>query len=112
MLRRRLTNDARLIEDLKLRDECLKYAWEFCNDVYRTDAIMLYPPFIIAIASVYLAMLQVQRDPSDWLNKLNVDQTQLDQVIKILTDLYETYTFTKKDEIEKILVKLNTVVPQ
>lgn len=72
---------------------------------------MMYPPFLIAIAAVYLSLLQVQRDPADWLNKLNVDTTQLDQVIKILMNLYETHTLIRKDEVEKLIAKLNTIVP-
>ncbi len=30
-------------------------AWSVANDSYRTDALFLYPPFVIALASIYVA---------------------------------------------------------
>lgn len=97
-----------------------------CNDSYSTDAILLYPPFLVAIGCVYIAFLQVQRDPTEWLSKLNVQpkqvritgdssciykEKQLDRVIELLLGYYKRYKPTLKQELENLIVQLNKLVP-
>lgn len=54
------------------------------NDSYRTDVILFYPPYIVALAALliaqavakvseFLSNLKEQRDISKWLSSLRVD---------------------------------------
>ncbi|KAI8927977.1 cyclin-like protein [Entophlyctis helioformis] len=40
---------------LGLVKPCLQTAWYIANDAYRTDLLLLYPPYMIALAAVYMA---------------------------------------------------------
>lgn len=40
---------------LEMDDNSMQMAWFVLNDTYRTELCLLYPPHIIAIASIYLA---------------------------------------------------------
>lgn len=48
---------------LDLSDEALQMAWFIINDTYRTDIILLYPPYIVALASIYITVV-LQPHPS------------------------------------------------
>ena len=42
---------------LDLSDTTLQMAWFIINDTYRTDLILLYPPYIIALAAIYITVV-------------------------------------------------------
>ncbi|KAI9607908.1 hypothetical protein H4Q26_005358 [Puccinia striiformis f. sp. tritici PST-130] len=42
---------------LDLSDTTLQTAWFIINDTYRTDLILLYPPYIIALAAIYITVV-------------------------------------------------------
>lgn len=46
----------------ELDDQVLQMAWFVLNDTYRTDVLLQYPPHIIAVAAIFLAI--VLHDPS------------------------------------------------
>ncbi|KAI8457234.1 cyclin-like protein [Phakopsora pachyrhizi] len=48
---------------LDLSVEALQMAWFIINDTYRTDLILLYPPYIIALAAIYVTVV-LQPHPS------------------------------------------------
>ncbi|CDZ98860.1 cyclin-like protein [Phaffia rhodozyma] len=45
---------------LIVEKEIFENAWFMVNDTYRTDLCLLYPPYIIAIACLYIAMMHFQ----------------------------------------------------
>ncbi|KAG8822295.1 RNA polymerase II holoenzyme cyclin-like subunit [Serendipita sp. 399] len=46
---------------LLLDDRTLQLTWLIINDTYRTDVCLLYPPFLIAIAAVFLSLVNHDR---------------------------------------------------
>lgn len=42
---------------LDLSDTTLQMAWFIINDTYRTDLVLLYPPYIIALAAIYITVV-------------------------------------------------------
>ncbi|PLW39358.1 hypothetical protein PCASD_05014 [Puccinia coronata f. sp. avenae] len=42
---------------LDLSDTTLQMAWFIINDTYRTDLILLYPPYMIALAAIYITVV-------------------------------------------------------
>lgn len=100
-----------ILAELSMEEECMKIAWDICNDSYRSDAIMMYPPYLVALAAVYIALVKVQRDPEEYFVRFNVNRDQLKTVINILLDIYTSHTPTMKDDLEALITKLNQNVP-
>lgn len=63
----------RLLKDCGLPKAAIETTWSITNDSYCTDLSLLYPPYIIAIACIYLASFMSQIDLNDWFAELNVD---------------------------------------
>jgi len=65
---------------LLLDDKTLQLAWLIINDTYRTDVCMKYPPFVIAIAAIYLALVNhdccSQSSPSVTTPLVNIRATR------------------------------------
>ncbi|KAJ2547859.1 RNA polymerase II holoenzyme cyclin-like subunit [Coemansia sp. RSA 1933] len=77
------------------------------NDSFRTDLALVYPPHVIAVASLFLSRVVDQGNMSDieaqqWFADLNVDITDVLQVVSDLIELYKTwngYDETKMPEL-------------
>jgi hypothetical protein len=52
-------------------------AWAALNDSYRTDVALVYPPYLLAVASVYLASVICSRDLQAWMEGLAVDMNHV-----------------------------------
>jgi len=99
-------NDAGLVD-------CTDDAWRIINDSYRTDVYLMYPPHIITLACIYLSGFSKdtnngrQSKISHWFSELNVDLTQVGEVLQEILTLYEIWgneiTFSK--DITYILTK-------
>ncbi|XP_054771453.2 cyclin-C-like [Lytechinus pictus] len=94
--------------DLGQEDQLLPLAWHIINDSLRTDVCLLYPPYLIALASLHMACVISQNDHTKiWFADLNVD---LDKILEItqqilkLYDLWENYD--EKKEIASVLAKV------
>ena len=100
-----------LLGEMSLEEECLKHAWDIVNDSYRSSAILMYPPYIIALAAIYLSLIKVQRDASEYLNKINVNHEAVETVVQTLLSMYKSYRPTTRQELEILIGKLNAVAP-
>lgn len=48
-----------------------------CNDSYRSDVSLCYPPHIVAIACLYIAATVNDKDTTRWLRDLAVDPREV-----------------------------------
>ncbi|KAJ2595648.1 RNA polymerase II holoenzyme cyclin-like subunit [Coemansia sp. RSA 1721] len=83
-------------EQIKLRKASLQAAWSIINDSFRTDLILVYPPHVIALASLFLSRVVDQGELSEleaqqWFADLNVDITDILQVVNEMVALYSTW---------------------
>lgn len=78
---------AQYCSDSKMTD-LLSSAWPILNDSYRTDACLLYPPYLIALACIFIAGTLHDRNMDDWLKKLNIDLQELGDVTQYLSSMY------------------------
>ncbi|KAJ2130171.1 RNA polymerase II holoenzyme cyclin-like subunit [Coemansia sp. RSA 520] len=67
------------------------------NDSFKTDMVFVYPPHVIAIAALFLSRVVDQGNQSDveaqqWYADLNVDVTDVLQVVNELLAVYEVWT--------------------
>jgi cyclin C len=52
-------------------------AWAALNDVFRTDAPIIYAPHVLALGCLYLASVICSRDITAWLESVDVDTNQV-----------------------------------
>lgn len=90
--------------------DLLSGAWPILNDSYSTDACLRYPPYLIAIACIFMAATMQDRDLTDWLKKLNIDLQDLGDVTQYLSSLYVNPSPTRFSNgfIERINNKLHS----
>lgn len=90
--------------------DLLTAAWPILNDSYRTDACLRYPPYLIAIACIYIAGTLQDRDMTAWLKKINIDLQELGDVTQYLSTLYVNPTplRTNSTQLERFNDKLNS----
>lgn len=94
--------------DAQLTDLLAK-AWPILNDSYLTDACLLYPPYLIAIACIYLAGTLSDRDMRPWVATLSVSNQDVGDLVQHLAGFYANPAFTLHSPVDDTLVvKLNT----
>ena len=100
----------RFLNDMGMND-CLQMAWEIVNDSYRLDLPLLYPPYLIAIAAIYITCNFQDKDYKPWLNSLNVDLDKIVEISRELMQLWEDadnyQSQTNQNKIYSLLRKLN-----
>lgn len=93
--------------DLQTDNEVLPLAWRIVNDSLRTDIPLMYPPYLIALAALYMACLWRQKEIKQWCAELAVDTDKVLDIAKIIFNLYEMWkTYDEKKEISTILAKM------
>lgn len=68
--------------------DLLATAWPMLNDSFRSDACLLYPPYIIAIACLFMAGTMQDRDMRAWIASLKIETQDVIEAIQLLTSMY------------------------
>jgi len=90
-----------------LEDTLLPVAWRFVNDSFRTDACLLYPPFMIALAALHMASVLHGKDLRGWFSELSVDMDKIQEITRQQLNLYELWkNYDEKKEVAHILQKM------
>lgn len=101
------------------------------NDSYRTDICLLYPPYLIALAAIYLASFLKDKDLKQWFSDLSVEMAevrslslalyitplcradcvltvcvQIGKVTNILMELYELWPTVNYPELRPTILKI------
>ncbi|ONM56181.1 cyclin12 [Zea mays] len=61
-----------LLQDAGITD-LTQFAWGLVNDTYKMDLILIYPPYMIALACIYIASVLKDKDTTAWFEELRVD---------------------------------------
>ena len=87
-------------------DNFLSLAWRIVNDSLRTNVCLLYPPYQIALASIYMACVVKNKDPCEFFKELCVDMEKILEITQEILKLYEILkTYDEKKEMQGILAK-------
>lgn len=70
--------------------DLLATAWPILNDSFRSDACLLYPPYLIAIACIFMAGTLQDRDMRDWIASLQIETQDVIDVTQLLTSMYNS----------------------
>ncbi len=66
----------RFLSDLKY-PELHSLCSEILNDCYRIDLVLSYPPYLLAIAAIYIACSFQGKEYRNWMAGLNVDREKV-----------------------------------
>ncbi|XP_002160308.1 cyclin-C [Hydra vulgaris] len=95
------------VVDMGQESSILPFAWRVVNDSLRSDVCLLFPPYLIALASIYMACVFEKRDCHQWFAELNIGIDKVLEVVKHIISLYEIWkTFDEKKEISGLLAKM------
>ena len=84
-------------------------AWRIVNDSYRTDVVLLYAPFQVALACLHMACVMHNQENAakGWFADLNVDMDKIIEITKVILNLYELWkSFDEKREVPELLLKI------
>ena len=92
------------VADLGMEDAILPIAWRILNDSLRTDVSLVYPPYEIALAAIYMACVIQQKDAKQWFADLSVDMDKVLEITQEILQLYELWkSYDERTEIPAIL---------
>ncbi|CAD5212554.1 unnamed protein product [Bursaphelenchus okinawaensis] len=103
-----------LFQDLKEHsnrhiDELHSDVWMLINDSYRTDTVLLFPPFVIALACIMTAAMfrKIENDIIPWLIQLNTDFEKVLDCQRVLFTFFRLEkTFKDKEVFEEVIVRI------
>ncbi|XP_074617141.1 cyclin-C-like [Acropora palmata] len=92
------------VADLGMEDAIMPIAWRILNDSLRTDVSLIYPPYQIALAAIYMACVIQQKDCKQWFAELSVDMDKILEITQEILQLYELWkSYDERTEISAIL---------
>jgi cyclin C len=86
--------------------EMTVFTWSLVNDSYRTDLILMYPPFMIALACIYIASVLKEEDTRSWFEELRVDMNVIKNIAMEILDFYDNYRQIPEERISAAVSKL------
>ncbi|KAL6845917.1 hypothetical protein ACP4OV_023365 [Aristida adscensionis] len=99
-----------LLQDAGITD-ITQFAWGIVNDTYKMDLILIYPPYMIALACIYIASVLKDKDTTSWFEELRVDMNIVKNISMEILDFYDTYKIDPQkglpeDKISPVMNKL------
>uniref|UniRef100_A0A0E0B4Y8 Cyclin-like domain-containing protein n=1 Tax=Oryza glumipatula TaxID=40148 RepID=A0A0E0B4Y8_9ORYZ len=81
------------------------------NDTYKMDLILIHPPYMIALACIYIASVLKDKDITPWFEELRVDMNIVKNISMEILDFYDTYKIDPQrglpeDKIAPVMNKL------
>lgn len=96
------------IADLGQEDILLPTAWRIVNDTYRCDVCLMYPPYLIALASIHMSAVVHKKDVRTWFGELSVDMTKILEITTQILDLYKLWKkYEESKEVPTLLDKMH-----
>ncbi|KAF7825844.1 cyclin-C1-2-like [Senna tora] len=98
---------SQLLQDAGLNDiNMTQVTWGLVNDTYKMDLILVHPPHLIALACIYIASVQREKDTTVWFEELRVDMNVVKNISMEILDFYEGNRMITEDRISAALNKL------
>ncbi|CAA7400616.1 unnamed protein product [Spirodela intermedia] len=95
---------AQLLQDAGMAD-LTHLSWGIVNDTYRMDLILIYAPFKIALACIYIATVLKEKDSTSWFEELRVDMNEIKNISMEILEFYDVYKQVIPDD--RIIAALN-----
>ncbi|XP_010547123.1 PREDICTED: cyclin-C1-2-like isoform X8 [Tarenaya hassleriana] len=96
-----------LLQDAGINDTSMTHlSWGLVNDTYRMDLILVHPPYLIALACVYIASVYKEKDIRSWLEELCVDMNVVKNIAMEILDFYENHRTITEERVHSAFSKL------
>ncbi|TYH09585.1 hypothetical protein ES288_A07G108000v1 [Gossypium darwinii] len=83
---------AQLLQDAGINDMSMtQLSWDSVNDTHKMDLILIHPPYLIALACMYIASVHREKDITTWFEELRVDMNVVKNISMEILDFYENY---------------------
>ncbi|KAL4012842.1 hypothetical protein IC575_024987 [Cucumis melo] len=70
------------------------------------DLILIHPPYLIALACIYIASVLREKDTTAWFEELHVDMNVVKNISIEILDFYENHRTITEERIISALGKL------
>ncbi|KAJ7539413.1 hypothetical protein O6H91_11G091400 [Diphasiastrum complanatum] len=94
-----------LLQDAGLT-ELIQTTWALVNDSYGTDLILMYPPYVIALACIYIGCILKEKDARTWFEELRVDMNVIKNIAMEILDFYDNYRQIPEERVHAAFIKL------
>ncbi|TPX40527.1 hypothetical protein SeLEV6574_g06569 [Synchytrium endobioticum] len=106
---------------LGIEKSCIQAAWFIVNDTYRTDALLIYPPHMIALTAILMSCVMNEEhikqekphlDLRAWFADLNINMEEIACITQEILDLWQVWDEYDETQVSSILRKLRAPQPQ
>ncbi|XP_039027545.1 cyclin-C1-2-like isoform X2 [Hibiscus syriacus] len=77
------------------------------NDTYKMDLVLIHPPYLIALACMYIASVYREKDTTTWFEELRVDMNVVKNISMEILDFYENYQTISEERVNAAFRKLS-----
>ncbi|KAL0389880.1 UNVERIFIED_CONTAM: Cyclin-C1-2 [Sesamum calycinum] len=77
------------------------------NDTYKMDLILIYPPHLVALACIYIASVQKNKENTAWFEELQVDMNVVKNMAMEILDFYDSHKLITDDSVNAAMNKLS-----
>ncbi|KAK9138416.1 hypothetical protein Sjap_009010 [Stephania japonica] len=93
------------LQDAGLAD-MTQLAWGLVNDTYKMDLLLVHPPYMIALACIYIGSVLKEKDTTSWFEELRVDMNVVKNISMEILDFYDNNKGITEDRVNATLNKL------
>ncbi|RZC68659.1 hypothetical protein C5167_031880 [Papaver somniferum] len=77
------------------------------NDTYKMDLVLIYPPYMIALACIYIASVLKDKDTTAWFEELRADMNVVKNISMEILDFYDNHKILPEDRTNAIFNKIS-----
>ncbi|CAA3010341.1 cyclin-C1-2-like isoform X1 [Olea europaea subsp. europaea] len=96
---------SQLLQDAGMND-ATQLTWGLVNDTYKMDLILIHPPHLIALACLYIASVQKDKENTAWFEELRVDMNVVKNIAMEILDFYDSHKLITEDRVNAAMSKL------
>ncbi|KAL2488218.1 Cyclin-C1-2 [Forsythia ovata] len=96
---------SQLIQDAGMND-ATQLTWGLVNDTYKMDLILIHPPHLIALACIYIASVQKDKENTAWFEELRVDMNVVKNIAMEILDFYDGHKLITDERVNAAMNKL------
>ncbi|RZC62159.1 hypothetical protein C5167_023901 [Papaver somniferum] len=82
-------------------------SWGLVNDTYKMDLVLIYPPYMIALACIYIASVLKDKDTTAWFEELRADMNVVKNISMEILDFYDNHKILPEDRTNAIFNKIS-----
>ncbi|GER25635.1 cyclin family protein, partial [Striga asiatica] len=94
-----------LLQDAGMSDAA-QMTWGLVNDTYKMDLILIHPPHLIALACIYIASVQKDKENTAWFEELRVDMNVVKNIAMEILDFYDSHKQIADEKLNAAMNKL------